>query len=374
MLEIMISNAFCILILGVILLSIFLQKSEKTLVTKRFLALVYTAIAFFAINIACEMVEGKPEFTVFSYIANTLGYIAIDAIIIVFSIYVYAFIGTNSKKTKIAIATVMGLCMARVILLIVLVATGRLFTIDNGVFIPNEDEIVIPYMVCVAVMILLLTIVIVNHKHFTKQQFAVIIIYQVIPVPAAFVELYTAMYSLTSMVLTLSILLIYVLIQVDMLEKGKVRETVLKELSATDLLTRVNNRRAYYDKITGVGADTNIGVMFSDINNLKYTNDHFGHRVGDELIQKYAKILVDSFGNESVFRISGDEFVVILENISVVEYRNYVNEFRITLDDNNQISSFGSAYGSGSCINTLITEAESDMYENKRAYHESIGR
>lgn len=58
----------------------------------------------------------------------------------------------------------------------------------------------------------------------------------------------------------------------------------------------------------------------ADINNLKQTNDKFGHDVGNDLIVHTAKILTALFKTSTVFRIGGDEFVVLLQD---EDYKNY---------------------------------------------------
>ena len=51
-----------------------------------------------------------------------------------------------------------------------------------------------------------------------------------------------------------------------------------------------------------------------DLNDLKRTNDVYGHETGNELIITSAKIISDVFKRSPVFRIGGDEFLVILQN------------------------------------------------------------
>lgn len=70
-----------------------------------------------------------------------------------------------------------------------------------------------------------------------------------------------------------------------------------------DYLTGVLNRRAF-DK------DRRPFVAVIDLDSLKYINDTFGHRAGDRQLCTLAAVLADTFGGESVYRLSGDEFAV----------------------------------------------------------------
>ena len=56
------------------------------------------------------------------------------------------------------------------------------------------------------------------------------------------------------------------------------------------------------------------GVIVLDINFLKETNDRYGHDVGNKLIVAAAGIISGTFKRSPVFRIGGDEFLVILQN------------------------------------------------------------
>lgn len=73
-----------------------------------------------------------------------------------------------------------------------------------------------------------------------------------------------------------------------------------------DCLTGVLNRTAF----TEMGFSGAVALV--DLDSLKYINDHHPdyHRAGDRMIQKLAEVLVLEFGENSVFRMGGDEFAV----------------------------------------------------------------
>ncbi len=86
-----------------------------------------------------------------------------------------------------------------------------------------------------------------------------------------------------------------------------------------DGLTGVGNKSAFMDKEIEinheiVSGNANFSVAVFDVNKLKVTNDIFGHMAGDKLLSTVSAHLSASFGEADVFRIGGDEFVVILKN------------------------------------------------------------
>ena len=96
-------------------------------------------------------------------------------------------------------------------------------------------------------------------------------------------------------------------------EIGQIREKAYK-----DDLTGVGNKAAYkneVEKLTGEIADgtAKFAIVMADINNLKYVNDTFGHEKGDDYIRGCCAIVCDVYMHSPVFRIGGDEFVVVLK-------------------------------------------------------------
>ncbi len=116
--------------------------------------------------------------------------------------------------------------------------------------------------------------------------------------------------------------------------------------------------------------------VYIDLNNLKDTNDLFGHETGDKLIQDFSKILKDvSTPYGFICRNGGDEFVGIFENCtkeSLNDYLNFlqekVNKYN-TLENEIQISyAVGVAFSyeiNSNRINDLLALADKRMYQNK---------
>ena len=100
----------------------------------------------------------------------------------------------------------------------------------------------------------------------------------------------------------------------------KIREysAYIKALAYRDSLTGIKNSTAYTEAIDELNKEINrgnptFGLIVADINDLKKTNDTYGHEIGNELIIRAAKALSDTFKTSSIYRIGGDEFVVILK-------------------------------------------------------------
>lgn len=105
----------------------------------------------------------------------------------------------------------------------------------------------------------------------------------------------------------------------------------INALAYRDSLTGIKNTTAYTEIIKDLNKEIYTGkprfaILVADINNLKQTNDKYGHDVGDDLIVCAARILADTFKTSAVFRIGGDEFAVVLLNEDYEQYRTLLKQ------------------------------------------------
>lgn len=100
-------------------------------------------------------------------------------------------------------------------------------------------------------------------------------------------------------------------------KKDEQIETLTEE-AETDPLTGLPNRRAYDRRISELLSNSDlepgsIGLMILDVDGFKQVNDTLGHPVGDRALKMIAKNLRDTLrAGDEVFRVGGDEFVIIL--------------------------------------------------------------
>lgn len=105
----------------------------------------------------------------------------------------------------------------------------------------------------------------------------------------------------------------------SMKEQSEKLEKAEKE-SITDYLTNVYNRKGCELKIREYISqkipDEKSAFLLLDLDNFKKLNDTFGHKVGDEILQKIAKVLKNNFRiSDIIGRLGGDEFVVFMTNV-----------------------------------------------------------
>lgn len=141
----------------------------------------------------------------------------------------------------------------------------------------------------------------------------------------------------------------------------------------TDLGTHLYNKNKYEEMIQNYYPEVrNLAAIFWDVNNLKYVNDKYGHAAGDVLIQTLSAALYElSTDRRKVYRVGGDEFVMLIENPVESEVQSMVESVKAALlERNNQggmpiSSAVGWAEGCGVDVREIVNEADAKMYENK---------
>lgn len=133
----------------------------------------------------------------------------------------------------------------------------------------------------------------------------------------------------------------------SMIESVNIYQKNLEEVSEyhelasyTDPLTQVNNRR-YLDvymsrvseKILHKDLDKVLMIML-DLDYFKMVNDKHGHDAGDEILKDFAQLLVvDSRDKDMVFRLGGEEFLVVASNINTVEAQAMVSRLLVRIEN-----------------------------------------
>ena len=105
-----------------------------------------------------------------------------------------------------------------------------------------------------------------------------------------------------------------------------------------DSVSGLKNRHALDLRIRDIetkSKNNNVGVVFADVNGLKFTNDNYGHNAGDTLIRKCAFLLISHFGKENCYRTSGDEFVVIVDECEDYKFLTEITSFKRMINDKN---------------------------------------
>ena len=150
----------------------------------------------------------------------------------------------------------------------------------------------------------------------------------------------------------------------------------LEVMSTIDDLTKLLNRNAFNNRIEQLNSDSSavpssMGIAYADLNGLKTVNDEGGHEAGDKLLQRASALLKLAFVDYEIYRIGGDEFVILCPNIKEDSLTDMISQLRSLADSTHDVSfAVGSAWYSGSYdINKALQTADERMYQDKDKYY-----
>ena len=145
----------------------------------------------------------------------------------------------------------------------------------------------------------------------------------------------------------------------------------LNALSFHDPLTGAFNRNAMFEHGAKPLALTSVGVIYCDITGLKRTNDSQGHSAGDRLIQHCCSLLRESLETPWIYRTGGDEFVAVFRDCPETVFQKNVQALytRIQQDEHHMAVGYAWSDQAPFSLETLISQADKVMYQDKREYY-----
>lgn len=361
--AILTADIFGILILCVLFYSFISNintRSQKNnmfllLLTSIFIATITNAFAYFSVI--------KFNINKMTHLLMQTSFVILLFITTFYILYLYLY-----YKDKITIKPILfriGLiyiCLG-IFISIILSFLNVLVVYKNGNY--NLGKSYTFYVVFYFIIILyILFIILFYSKYIGIKDTIATILFLVFPIIAIIINLIynKAFFCVSS--LSISVLTIYISLQQETNDK-------LDQLYKQDKLTGLFNRNAYIDRLNNISNLSNtVGIIYCDLNCLKYTNDNFGHDMGDKLLIDFSNILLKYFRKDDVFRISGDEFVCICPFISIDTYNVQTNKIKEEIQNMElPIAAIGNAYGNIEDLTNLINKAEKLMYKDKQQFH-----
>lgn len=187
-------------------------------------------------------------------------------------------------------------------------------------------------------------------------------------------------------ILCLAVILLVCLL---IIEKNKLKDLKQKndelerwrKIALVDDLTGIANRAAYSEQIQEIkktkSSGANLAIILFDIDNFKQINDTEGHLEGDRILKECAKMLTEIFSNYEccVYRIGGDEFAVIFEDIqedSVIDTLLKIKEYEEKHQDFRLSKGYSLAQGKKD-FDKMFSLADEMLYADKNSKKIALG-
>lgn len=185
-------------------------------------------------------------------------------------------------------------------------------------------------------------------------------------------RLYRIYFSVGILLLVVSLLAVSIgYVYQEMVKSSQMR--YYQKMANTDLMTQLDSRTAFEERVRQAPIlNGSCACIVMDINNLKQANDTMGHSAGDELICSAAECILSVFKPLGCcYRMGGDEFAILLQNITESQVNRALLQLELCISRRNLTRSFplsvavGHAMGQDAPIEQLFREADADMYRNK---------
>lgn len=335
------------------------KSASSTIFTK----CVVVELLVLLLDIHCYVLEGNPYNTQFLYFTNLFVGIMGDCLLVYFSRYAWNIVNEKKKTNKSVVIIVIALCAIDTQFQIFGAITGFTFSIANSKLIttPYYD---LTFIVMILGLLIIQAFLITKIKIIGSKMWLMFGLYYILPIISMIILMINSDLSFVSTSIAISFFVLY--LGIEKTEKEK----LLMEMLNKDSLTHLLNRRAFNQTINYYKKTNKpVVVIYSDLNNLKQINDSYGHEIGDEYIIKYSNKLLDEFDNDTIYRIGGDEFVIIAD-YSVNAFNSLIKKIMKISADGRE-SSYGYSFGLGCNIVDCINVADNYMQRNKTKYYVS---
>ncbi|MBR4721348.1 MAG: amino acid permease [Clostridia bacterium] len=179
--------------------------------------------------------------------------------------------------------------------------------------------------------------------------------------------------------LSLGVMLINYLSMKKWEKKAAEERDHAQKIAFTDPLTGVKSKHAFavregeIETLITDGEMQEFGVIVCDVNGLKKINDTLGHKAGDEYIRAACRMLCEFFKHSPVFRIGGDEFVILLQGQDYEVRYEILNDINAKIEENigsdKVVASLGMSEFNPKSDNSfyeVFARADGLMYERKQ--------
>jgi diguanylate cyclase (GGDEF)-like protein len=148
----------------------------------------------------------------------------------------------------------------------------------------------------------------------------------------------------------------------------------LKDIGFTDKLTGAANRNALTRDIELFRVGVPLAILFADLNGMKEINDTEGHEAGDRLLKRACDAIREVFPPDSLYRIGGDEFLVILSDIEKAEFFEKEVKVRESFKAHDVQVAIGAVYADSYARNfdELKSQADDLMYKDKKSSYKTF--
>lgn len=267
---------------------------------------------------------------------------------------------------------------------IILLPFGKIFYIDSTGIFQRGDLYSIYIIFCIIAFLYIMSIFgIIGRKNKNRSPIIIIFI-SIIFILGQLATLLDGTIKTGFISISIIAILLYMyeqnIIRRQMINTIDMEQSILNYDILTGVFSRISYERKIQEMNTQIrkNVDYDFCICECDLNNLKVVNDSFGHEVGDRYIKNCCKSIRNIFNGYSIYRIGGDEFVIIFEGENVINYdqtRKIIRNFCIAEAEKKcdlfEKQFFAAGFAKfnrniDKSVSDVLKRADIDMYANKK--------
>lgn len=312
------TNLFSSIILALVYLNLFNKQEQKNTETRIFKLIIIFNFIILVLDTFMWIFDGRRGLLIrILYLIDTMAYYTLMPIFcVLWSIYAdYHIFGSIRRLKKIIKIFIVPLTV-NFVLSVMSIFGDFLFYIDDSNVYHRGKLYFLSFFMIYFFFLNTILLIHFNRKRIPKKLYKYLMVYSILPIIGGVIQ--TLYYGL---VLVFSSSAISVLIAYIFIQKNQLK---------TDYLTGLYNRRQFDNYLSDLSEKKrNFAGVMIDIDNFKHINDKLGHIIGDNALERTAKILRDTFGaGDFLSRYGGDEFVVITEISDMDKLKERVDVLR----------------------------------------------
>ena len=348
--EYFFQNWILILLLGAFIVVLFISPFSSRKTTIRYLVLL---ISIFLLSIVVFLefyIQPVAENRTIRLVLMSLRYSATPFVI---ALLIMVLVKKQSYLVFVPAALLL-------VINIVSIFTGIVFGLDDKNELARGALGYLPYIMCGLYMALLIVLLVIRSNKRLIEIIPIVFLSIALTSGVVFPFIFGKKFSeMFCTIMATSLFIYYVF-------------TIL-ELSKKDGLTGVLNREAYYVETRRDYKDIT-AIVSLDMNGLKTINDTFGHAEGDEALITLALCFAKATkARQSVYRMGGDEFIIVCRKTSEEDVKALVNRINEYVSRTKYSCSIGYSYHDEGTIKLedLLKESDKEMYSCKAEHYKN---
>lgn len=357
------------------------NRSNSSLVYVRFRQYILSLVTFFVADTLWGILY-EQRWVIPTYIITVLFFFAMVLSVLFWTMTVVEFVGARGKLGKILVICGWIVFLFEVIVLIVNLFHPIVFWFrEDKEYMPLPArhitlfmQMVLFFAVSVYSLVMAIRSTGKKRQHYRTIGFSGIMMSVFI-----YLQMFYPLMPFYSIGCLFGICFIHTFVYKDRAEEQDQQMKAANQKAYRDGLTGVKNKLAYLEALVDLengltnGSIKEYGVVVFDLNGLKHVNDTLGHEAGDEYIKTACMMICHKYKHSPVFRIGGDEFVVILKGGDYEIREDLDSSFRAEIDENQEkglvvVSSGLAIYVPelDESYNDVFKRADELMYERKQ--------